>query len=50
MEILTDQNSTDRLITAMAVYEFFSKNRADKKEPTGIEIKMGENIAIPNDP
>ena len=28
----------------------FRKNRAAKNEPTGIEIKIGEKIAIPNKP
>ena len=50
MDILIDQNKTDIHIMARAVFGLFSKKRAAKKDPTGIEIKIGEKIAIPNNP
>tara|TARA_B110000902_G_scaffold98694_1_gene116734 strand:+ start:6335 stop:6520 length:186 start_codon:yes stop_codon:yes gene_type:complete len=50
VDIVIDQNKTDIHIIARAVFAFFSKKRAAKNEPTGIEIKMGEKIAIPNSP
>ncbi len=48
--MLTDQSTTDIDRMIMAVFLSLSKNLAAKNDPTGIEIKMGENMAIPNNP
>ena len=45
-----DQNNTDILMMANVVLLFFPKNRAAKNDPTGIEIRIGENKAIPKSP
>ena len=48
--MLTDQSTTDIDMMAMDAFLLLSKNLAAKNDPTGIEIIMGENMAIPNKP
>jgi len=50
VESVTDQNKTDKQRKNLTLKEFALKKRAAKKEPTGMEIRMGENSARPKAP
>ena len=47
VERVTDQNKTDKQSKILTLKEFALKKRAAKKEPAGIEIRMGEKNATP---
>ena len=50
MEITKDQNKTERKKYNKTTILLFAKNRAAKKAPTGMDIKIGEKKAIPINP